>query len=186
MGAGVRAVMVPARGFEPRFTASKAAVLPLDETGKMVGAEGIEPPMSWSQTKRLPTRPRSNVWVGRRELNPQRSAPQADALPIELRPKSNTAAAYGYMRAGAATTGVDVVEGWSPRPESNQQPTAYKADALPIELRGRTSCLCRQSWQSADVRPSRLASRHPLGAVQREGTFMRVASDGIPNGNCNT
>lgn len=31
--------MVPGRGFEPRFTASKAAVLPLDDPGGFLHAE---------------------------------------------------------------------------------------------------------------------------------------------------
>ena len=61
---GCRRMLAAPRGFEPRFTDSKSAVLPLDE-----GAAA-----------------RESVWSGRRDSNPRPSPWQGDALPTEPLP----------------------------------------------------------------------------------------------------
>ena len=62
----VRWMLAAPRGFEPRFTDPKSAVLPLDE--------GAAP------------RPGQRKWSGRRDSNPRPSPWQGDALPTEPLP----------------------------------------------------------------------------------------------------
>ncbi len=62
------------RGFEPRFTDPKSAVLPLDE-----GAAG----------------PSGGVWSGRRDSNPRPSPWQGDALPTEPLPLGDSTTSIG-------------------------------------------------------------------------------------------
>ncbi len=49
--------MVPGRGFEPRFTASKAAVLPLDDPGILLATFGVCPKNSFLANKQPPRSP---------------------------------------------------------------------------------------------------------------------------------
>jgi hypothetical protein len=62
----------------------------------MAELNGLEPSSAWLTTKCLTSRPQlrarrqfSQIWVGRRELNPQRPQSQCGALPFELRPTSD-------------------------------------------------------------------------------------------------
>src|SRR5687767_14530005 len=64
----------------------------------MAELNGLEPSSAWLTTKCLTSRPQfrarkfwhrvplKNIWVGRRDLNPQRPQSQCGALRIELRP----------------------------------------------------------------------------------------------------
>src|SRR6516162_9874306 len=62
------------RGFEPRFTDPKSAVLPLDEGAGF---------------------PRREEWSGRRDSNPRPSPWQGDALPTEPLPPATTTERVG-------------------------------------------------------------------------------------------
>ena len=68
------AVLAAPRGFEPRFTDPKSAVLPLDE-----GAAGVV-------QEHTPRISRAKKWSGRRDSNPRPSPWQGDALPTEPLP----------------------------------------------------------------------------------------------------
>jgi hypothetical protein len=75
-----QSIVAAPRGFEPRFTDSKSAVLPLDE-----GAAGGD----LERTRALPgpgMPPRAEKWSGRRDSNPRPSPWQGDALPTEPLP----------------------------------------------------------------------------------------------------
>ena len=75
-------VLAAPRGFEPRFTDPKSAVLPLDE--------GAATP-----------RPREREWSGRRDSNPRPSHWQCDALPTEPLPPVNAGGgAESQIRTG--------------------------------------------------------------------------------------
>src|SRR5437870_3218861 len=71
--------MAAPRGFEPRFTDPKSAVLPLDD-----GAANPPHEASRSVTGRHPGEtigPGARKWSGRRDSNPRPSPWQGDALP---------------------------------------------------------------------------------------------------------
>ena len=48
----LRREMVPGQGFKPRFAASEAAVLSLDDPGMLVPPGGYDPPASWFEARR--------------------------------------------------------------------------------------------------------------------------------------
>src|SRR6266487_3428828 len=80
-------IVAAPRGFEPRFTDSKSAVLPLDE-----GAAGGDLERTRAipgTTRAIPVRGearRAEKWSGRRDSNPRPSPWQGDALPTEPLP----------------------------------------------------------------------------------------------------
>ena len=83
LGTSPCCVLAAPRGFEPRFTDPKSAVLPLDE-----GAT----------TPRVPIR---REWSGRRDSNPRPSHWQCDALPTEPLPHRSTfSGAESQIRTG--------------------------------------------------------------------------------------
>src|SRR4026209_1487700 len=69
----VRWMLAAPRGFEPRFTDPKSAVLPLDEGAAV----------------------RKEKWSGRRDSNPRPSPWQGDALPTEPLPLESPTTGYG-------------------------------------------------------------------------------------------
>ena len=95
------------RGFEPRFTDPKSAVLPLDE-----GAAGGRRPGAARGISR------ARKWSGRRDSNPRPSPWQGDALPTEPLPLDD------------ATTR----SRWCREPESNWRHRDFQSRALPTEL----------------------------------------------------
>ncbi len=96
------------RGFEPRFTDPKSAVLPLDEGAAISGPVGLgcRPMPRWAKK-----------WSGRRDSNPRPSPWQGDALPTEPLPLDD------------ATT-----NWWCREPDSNWRHRDFQSRALPTEL----------------------------------------------------
>ncbi len=76
--------VVPELRLELRFTASKTAVLPLDDSGMVLGLR-FELRFTASETVVLPVGRSQNELSARRDSNPQPLAYRASALTIELR-----------------------------------------------------------------------------------------------------
>jgi hypothetical protein len=109
MVAGWPGVVAP-RGFEPRPTDPKSAVLPLDEGAKGLCVVFRRAPLSGES--------RAREWSGRRDSNPRPSPWQGDALPTEPLPLGCCA----HRRC------------WCREPESNWRHRDFQSRALPTEL----------------------------------------------------
>src|SRR4029079_4789243 len=108
--ASVGGVAAP-RGFEPRFTDPKSAVLPLDE-----GASPSARIRPWTRATASRVL-EQGVWSGRRDSNPRPSPWQGDALPTEPLP-------LGTLH----------LERWCRGPGSNWRHRDFQSRALPTEL----------------------------------------------------
>lgn len=56
-------------GIEPALSASHADVLSVEPWRHMAPAEGVEPPSTWFEARRLSVRPRGHCWRPRRDSN---------------------------------------------------------------------------------------------------------------------
>ena len=101
------ATLAAPRGFEPRFTDPKSAVLPLDE-----GASGRHDSLRGRGGRE---------WSGRRDSNPRPSPWQGDALPTEPLPPDPDEQPTGAMM-------------WCREPDSNWRHRDFQSRALPTEL----------------------------------------------------
>ena len=111
------AVLAAPRGFEPRFTDPKSAVLPLDE-GATASADGA----------------RARKWSGRRDSNPRPSPWQGDALPTEPLPLGSCARRVCWCREPESN--------WRHRDfQSRALPTELSRPGGPGEPSGPTALL---------------------------------------------
>src|SRR4029079_3660806 len=141
--ASVGGVAAP-RGFEPRFTDPKSAVLPLDE-----GASPSARIRPWTRATASRVL-EQGVWSGRRDSNPRPSPWESDALPTEPLP-------LGTLH----------LERWCRGPGSNWRHRDFQSRALPTELprpdgRPRRGCRRRSAGYHAGS-----AARHRAHGRER-------------------
>ena len=139
------------RGSNPEPSACGADALPIELRDPMVRKEGIEPPISWSQAKRLATRllpVRTMAESARVELanvGPLLCSGQA-ALPMpKLSARWITRAVESYLLLAMM---------WRPRQDLNLHPAVYETAALPSSYGAVALCRCLSSLKWLRARKS--------------------------------
>ena len=132
-------------GIEPRYSAWKADILPLNYTRiyfiLMVGVTGIEPATSWSQTTRAPicATPRYGVPLGIRTPGPRLR--RALLYPAELKIHILKHLCFmervlgiepRYSAWKADILPLNYTRIWSGRRDSNSQLSPWQGDTLPL------------------------------------------------------
>jgi hypothetical protein len=135
------------RGFEPRLTDPKSAVLPLDE--------GAEARSIWRAPARVG---RKREWSGRRDSNPRPSPWQGDALPTEPLPLENNASHL-----------------WCREPGSNWRHRDFQSRALPTELSRPDLTDWLPVGAGKGTTPDRNAARQPSGSQTQSSEAANLA-----------